>query len=95
VLIAAAAVIWLMLRSWQVWRQPASGRTGLARLGSVLLVTLLVASIADYPLRTPSLACIAVLLMVWIEGAVARKAQDTENVGSDDGYRLSASHSPL
>lgn len=95
VLLAAAAVVLVLLRTWQVWRQPANGRTALARLGSVLLVTLLLASIADYPLRVPSLACIAVLLLVWIEGAVAQKAQDTENVGSGDGYRLSGSHSPL
>jgi lipoprotein signal peptidase len=43
------------------------GRLGLAVLGLILL-----ASLSDYPLRVPSLACMAALLAVWAGAAVAK-----------------------
>jgi O-antigen ligase len=49
----------------------------LARLGSVLILLLAIASSSEYPLRTPSLACLFVVASLWMV-SFPRKA------GSDD-----------
>jgi O-antigen ligase len=55
VLLLLAFLAWLGRRCWRVWRVPAPlGITDtLARLGSVLALMILAASLVDYPLRTP------------------------------------------
>lgn len=39
-----------------------------ARLGAVVLFILSFASVVDYPLRTPSIACLAVIALIWLRG---------------------------
>ena len=46
------------------WRDPRSQNLG--RLGLFLILLLGLASLTDYPLRVPSLACVAALALVWI-----------------------------
>jgi O-antigen ligase len=55
----------------RAWRSaPAKSReTMFARLGSILLVMIALGSIGDYPLRTPSLACIWVIAALWLSPA--------------------------
>lgn len=69
VLMAAAVAAWA-LRSVAVWRQADGSRTdrALARVGSIVLLLLGLASLGDYPLRTPALACLAAVAAVWLAG---------------------------
>lgn len=56
-----------------VWRvKPAGSAITLGRSASVSLSILMLASVVDYPLRTPILAAIACILAVWLRrGAIA------------------------
>jgi len=61
---AAAFLFWLLrsaLRSWRPVRGKPTREVLLARTGSVVLAMQLVASLADYPLRTPAHAAIAAI----------------------------------
>ena len=64
------AVIAWSLRSRDAWLRwdPRSRDTRFARLGSIILLLLAAASLVDYPLRAPSLACIAVVASIWLFG---------------------------
>ena len=84
-LLAAAAAAWLV-GSVRAWRGSArkSRQRQFARLGSILLLMLALASIGDYPLRAPSLATLAVIFALWLgdgqseEGdGAGRKALET------------------
>jgi len=70
--ILAATVIWLGLRGWRVIR-PSSGMDYhsilLGRAGLSVIVVFALASITDYPLRTPALLCLAVLAAFWTGAA--------------------------
>ncbi len=57
-LILAGFLIWLFRSAIQAWRAPAGRPEILARAGSVIVIVLLLHSIADYPLRMPSLVCL-------------------------------------
>nr|WP_257214890.1 O-antigen ligase family protein [Sphingomonas sp. R-74633] len=65
--LVTAVVAWAVA-SLRVWRQAATGASAAAygRLGSVVLLILGFASVGDYPLRVPSLACFAVVAAVWL-----------------------------
>jgi O-antigen ligase len=56
---------------WTAFRTPlGQGRGPLfARLGLLVIATLALGSIGDYPLRTPSLACIFVIAALWASGS--------------------------
>lgn len=66
-LIAAAMLfaLWHARRAWFP-RDVDPVAAAQARVGSVILLTLAFASIADYPLRTPSIAAFAVMAAVWL-----------------------------
>jgi len=55
-------------RSWAVWTadKPQRREIAFARLGSILLFLLALASVGDYPLRVPSLMCFAVISAIWL-----------------------------
>ncbi len=73
-LLAIAALVVAVPRILRLWRQPSEQPIELGRLATLMLLILLLASIADYPLRVPSLACFAVILLVWIEGGAMKRA---------------------
>jgi O-antigen ligase len=68
-LLAAATVAWAV-RSFRIWSggRLTARQMSFGRLSSVLILMLGLASIGDYPLRVPSLACLAVILAVWLAG---------------------------
>jgi len=76
ILLAAAAVAWAV-GTWRAWRGPggSSSRRSHARLGSVCLLMLGLASVGDYPLRAPFLACFGVVLAVWLHDATRAQAR--------------------
>ncbi len=55
---------WSFAVWWRIGRDVAG--SGLARLGSTILLILGITSISDYPLRVPSLACVAVVAAIWL-----------------------------
>ena len=67
-LILAASIFFYVKRTWAVWhRSDADGRAvKIARLASVLIAIIALASFADYPLRTPILMAVFAILSLWL-----------------------------
>ena len=60
--------LWWAYASWQVWKPGVSWyMRAFGQAGSAILLVLILASFVDYPLRTPLLASVAALSMVWLE----------------------------
>lgn len=67
-----AALMWWARASFRVWRAPDDPRYRGARLGSAMLLLILVASVFDYPARTPMIMAMIVIAAVWLgQGAAA------------------------
>lgn len=80
-LLLAALVIWLVLANVRLWKpvkRYADSRVMLGRYAAAIAPAMLVASLVDYPLRTPLMAVIFVILLLWVHDALqnARAAQD-------------------
>lgn len=65
-LLLAVALFWWLGASIRVWRARGGAETGTARLGSAILLLLIVASAFDYPLRTPTMMALAVIAAIWL-----------------------------
>jgi O-antigen ligase len=66
-LMSVALVLWLVASRRAFSRSSARTKDVIfARLGSVIVLMLSIASISDYPLRVPSLACFFVIAAVWL-----------------------------
>ena len=86
VLLAAALVLWLVATRRAFSRSaPRSNDMVYARLGAVLVVLLALASVSDYPLRVPSLACFFVIAAVWLTPYVSKPALTPSKQISDSG----------
>jgi len=63
---------WFAHRTWRLWRLPATVPNQLTgRAGSLIVLLLLLASLVDYPLRTPLLSCLMAIACVWISATPA------------------------
>ena len=78
VIVLLAFLFWLTRRTWQVWaaKPPLRASDTLARLGSLLALLILAASVVDYPLRTPFVMIMAAISVAWIGGG-RRRDPDT------------------
>jgi O-antigen ligase len=65
-LIAGAAVLWWLAKSIAVWTGEAGSAGKLPRMGSGILLLAMVASVTDYPLRTPMIMAVVVIAAVWL-----------------------------
>lgn len=66
----------------RVWRAALSSQVMLARLGSAMLGLIFLASVVDYPARTPLVMCIVVLAAMWLSNgsqAQVRSALPTQD----------------
>lgn len=61
-------------------RQRSATDRQLALTGALIIVILAAGSVADYPLRTPSIACAAILAALWMTNARAPNAVDDRKV---------------
>ncbi len=61
-----AYVVVMAFASWQCWSAPRSSASQRGKAASVALLTILVASWFDYPLRTPLLLCVFAILSMWV-----------------------------
>lgn len=62
-LIFIAAVGWWVWASWRAWREQGSV---FARLGSAIIALVLLASVTDYPARTPIIMAMIIFAAVWL-----------------------------
>lgn len=72
-----AFLIWYGRRSWLAWRAPPSRDHDLQRAASIGIGVLLLHSIADYPLRTVSLAVLFALCCGILEGVQQARSRST------------------
>lgn len=68
VVLLVAGVAWWAWASWHVWRGTDNKPRLLPRLGSTMLLMILIASLFDYPARTPMIMAVAVIAAVWLSG---------------------------
>jgi O-antigen ligase len=70
-----AALCWWGWASVRAWRTGSGSDAMLARLGSAMLLLVLLASIFDYPARTPAIMSLVAIAGVWLSGCSgARRA---------------------
>lgn len=69
VALLAAAILWWLFATVRVWRAPAGEAVALGRLGSAMILLVLIASLTDYPARTPTIMAILVIAGVWLARA--------------------------
>ncbi|MFE8108253.1 O-antigen ligase family protein [Sphingomonas melonis] len=63
---------WWLWASVRAWRAGPGADTLLARLGSVLVLLVMAASVVDYPARTPMIMALLVIAGVWLDGIPRR-----------------------
>lgn len=77
ILLLLAFLLWYGRAVWRAWSGPDGHGVAEARLCTVLIALPLVASITDYPLRTPLMACafaaVAAILAIALREAAARR----------------------
>jgi O-antigen ligase len=68
----------LALTGWRLWQSRSEKRNDLliARAALVISIIFILASIADYPLRMPSLMCFAVIIGLWMAGSNPKISQN-------------------
>lgn len=67
-------VVWFMVRSWRWWIQrPDNSSVLLGQAGSAVATLLLLSSLVDYPLRTPLLAVVMAIAIIWVFAEPARR----------------------
>ncbi len=71
ILLLMLAVGWWAKASFTAWRMPEGAQGDLAKLGSGMLLLVLLASIFDYPARTPIIMAVIVIAAFWLSGAIA------------------------
>ncbi len=73
----ASALLWLAFAAWRVLRPWSTGdqRLLFGRLGLTLLGIMLLWSLVDYPLRTPSIALVAAIAAGWLGHAAHRRSR--------------------
>lgn len=66
-LVPAFAVCLYLYRLFHIWRRAGGERRSVtyARMAAIAIAIIAMASISDYPLRTPTLMCFFVLLTIW------------------------------
>lgn len=78
ILLCLAIVGGFAKRSAQIWRHPKSCQTPvtLARLASAILVIFAIASVADYPLRTPAVMAFAAVVAIWFTASTTSRGSN-------------------
>ena len=75
VLLALAAAGLFGRQAWQVWITPDRSRTTLyARAATIMIGALVLASLGDYPLRTPTILVFATIALAWLSAGAALKS---------------------
>ncbi|MFD1789243.1 O-antigen ligase family protein [Sphingomonas floccifaciens] len=67
--LAGGAVCWWGWSTIQAWRRRANDDITMARLGSATLLLVMLASIVDYPARTPVMMAVVAIAAAWLASA--------------------------
>jgi len=80
-LVFLAFIVWWLSTSWRRFTKPVRSRSwrALHRAASFAILILLLASLTDYPLRTPLLGAIFTLLCCWLAYTPANGTPDTHD----------------
>ncbi len=73
-LLLGTAIVWWAWKSIGAWRPKDASQGLLPRLGSGILLLILLASVPDYPARTPMIMAVIVIAAVWLNGNVRQEA---------------------
>ena len=91
VLLVAAAIVAVGLAAYRLVRRrqessraSQGGERSLAKAGLTIIVIMLIASAADYPLRTPALSCLLMFACVWLWRGGSRETSATHISRSGD-----------
>ena len=79
-LLIVAALIWFVRRSLAVWKWRGETGSKLGQLGSAIIFLIMLASIGDYPARTPIIMAVLALSAGWL-------ARNGRNLQLEDGGR--------
>lgn len=71
ILLISAVIMWWVWFSYLAWRHATERGNILPRLGSVIILLVMIASIFDYPARTPMMMAIVMIASVWLAMAAA------------------------
>lgn len=71
-LLLAAALLWWLMRSLSIWRRPHDQNLLLPKLGSSALLLIVLASVPDYPARTPMIMAILITAAMWLSDVPSR-----------------------
>lgn len=88
-LMASAAAVYYVRQSFRIWRQMNARRHSVmfARMAGIAVAIIVVASIPDYPLRTPIMMCVFVLMLLWFNDAVGSKIRMSDEQHLDQSIR--------
>lgn len=70
-----AACLWWAIASVSVWRRPLDETVRYGRLGSAIIFLVLIASLSDYPARTPTIMAVLVIAAAWLARAQTMKTR--------------------
>ena len=70
VLLLLAALLWWAWLSIRAWRAGPSVRYALPKLGSAMLLLVIIASVFDYPARTPMIMAMMIVAGMWLSDRV-------------------------
>lgn len=62
------AMVWWVAKSLRAWRGSPSSSIMFARMGSAVLALVMIASVTDYPARTPIFMAVVVIAAWWLNG---------------------------
>ena len=81
-ILIAAALIWFIRRSLAVWKWRDETGSKLGQLGSAIIFLIMLASIGDYPARTPMIMAVVALSAAWL----ARNGRNLQQEGGGPRY---------
>lgn len=89
----AVFLLWWFRQALRLWRGGSKSRSAdLGRLGSILTAMLMLSSLVDYPLRTPTMALIFAISCFWMCGSSgsseAREPRDRNEADDSAGPRF-------
>jgi O-antigen ligase len=76
-LLLIAALLWWTWASIGAWRAGSSTRFAVPKLGSAMLLLVVVASIFDYPARTPLIMAMIVVAGMWLNDGLGERSGST------------------
>lgn len=80
-LLLLGALLWWAWASIRAWRAGADARFALPKLGSAMLLLVIIASAFDYPARTPMIMAVMVVAGMWLSGGLEDRARSALPTG--------------